>query len=96
MEVAEQNKTEAIEHLAAQGYMFVRELPDGKLAGLHPQMFTTGLFVGLQKDWYERRYCYEKFIHAYEALQAWDGKGDPPGPWIKEKPSDRLGPGAIK
>lgn len=40
------------------------------------------------------RYCYENYRDAQNALMAWDGEGDPPGPWIKEKPSGRLGPGA--
>lgn len=84
------------ERLTKEGYLFVRELPGGKWVGLHPQAFTTGLFVGLTETSYERRYCYEKFIDAFEAIQAWDGKGDPPGPWVKEKPSDRLGPGALR
>jgi hypothetical protein len=32
---------------------------------------------------------------ALNALTAMDGRGDPPGNWIKEKVSERLGPGAL-
>jgi hypothetical protein len=57
-------------------------------------MFTTGIFVGIDEWGWQRRYCYENFDDAVAALAAWDGSGDPPGPWIKEKPSDRRGPGS--
>jgi hypothetical protein len=36
----------------------------------------------------------ETKAQAVSALDIWDGQGDPPGPWIKEKTSNRLGPGA--
>jgi hypothetical protein len=79
------------------GYAFVRELPSGEWAGLMPMLFTVGLFVGLDDDGYRVRYCYERFPEALLALAAWDGKADPPGPWIKRKGAggDVLGPGAI-
>ena len=78
-------------------YEIVRVLPDGTRCGLHRMMFTSALLVGISKDGleYERRYCYPDFIAAFAALIVWDGNGDPPGPWIKEKPGDRLGPGAL-
>lgn len=56
-------------------------------------LYTTGLFVGLDRMGWRTRFCYEHKVDAVAALDAWDGRGDPPGPWIKEKPSDRLGPG---
>ena len=80
--------------LNTQGYTYVLRMPDGSFCGVAPQLFTCGLFVGLTADRYARRYCYESKQAAVSALLAWDGCGDPPGPWIKEKPSDRLGPGA--
>ncbi len=58
---------------------------DGVLCALNRFNFTTGLVVGLHADHYERRYCYEHQHDAHEALQAWDGRGHPGGPWIKCK-----------
>ena len=81
--------------LQALGYVELRLLPTGKWAAISNMLFTTGLLVGLTSTGYERRFCYEKWIDACSALHSWDGNGDPPGPWIKEKPSDRLGPGAL-
>lgn len=72
-------------------------LPDGTKCGLQTMLFTTGLIVGISEDGliYDRRYCYPDMSSAVSALKSWDGRGDPPGPWIKEKPSDRLGPGVL-
>lgn len=78
----------------AGGYDMVRKLPDGKFIGVTRMITTTGLFVGLTEDMYERRYCFEHYGDAATAFAEWNGVGDPPGPWIKEKPSNRLGPGA--
>lgn len=80
--------------LETQGYEHVRQLPNGQWAGLQKMAFTTGLMVGLDEQEYQRRYCYEHETDAFVALAIWDGTGDPQGPWIKEKPGDRLGPGA--
>jgi hypothetical protein len=71
------------------------------LCGLMPFLYTVGLVVGITRRGYERRYCYETTTQAHAALLAWDGKGHPPGPWIKLKGTyegvavDQLGPGAI-
>jgi hypothetical protein len=81
--------------LNAHGYTNVLKMPDGSLCGIMGQIYTTGLFCGLTDIGYSRRYCYERKRDAVDALISWDGRGDPPGPWIKEKPSDRLGPGAL-
>ena len=80
--------------LLKEGYRSIKAMPDGMICGLQRQLFTTGLIVGLSADGYQRRYCYEHENDAARALAAWDGADDPSGPWIKEKPSDRIGPGA--
>lgn len=85
-----------IQKFVDMGYFPVRRLPSGTVIGIRKQMFTVGLFVGLSESRYERRYCYEHMDDAFLAFTDWDGNGDPPGPWVKEKPSDRLGPGATK
>lgn len=79
-------------------YSVRRDLTDGRWLGVYQMLFTVALCVGdaTDRDWHKRRYCYETLQHALKAFFEWDGEGDPPGPWIKEKPGDRLGPGAIK
>ncbi len=86
------NNEKQIIELERYGYQNVRLLPSGFFAGVMAQMFTTALFVGLDATGYQRRYCYESDEDAISALAAWDGTDDPPGNWIKEKPSDRLNP----
>lgn len=85
-----------IEYLNANGYHRIKVMQDDTVCALQSQLYTTGIVVGLDRTGYKRRYCYERMEDAREALVQWDGAGDPPGPWIKEKPSDRLGPGATK
>jgi hypothetical protein len=75
-----------------EGYSNVRQLSDGRWIGIRDMMYTTGLFVNLNKVGYEYRYCYENFTDAAIACDTWNGIGDPPGPWIKQKPSNRLNP----
>ncbi len=79
----------------AEDYQNLKVMPNGIACGIGKMVFTTALYVGLNHCGYERRYCYEEWTAAVAALEAWDGTGDPPGPWIKEKPGDRLGPGAV-
>ena len=77
-----------------QGYSCIRLMPNGQIYGVQKFLFTYGLMINLSFVGYERRYCYQREVAAATALVMWDGEGDPPGLWIKEKPSDRLGPGA--
>jgi len=72
-------------YLRETGHSHVRQLPDGRWIGLHAQMFTTALMVGLNAYGYEWRCCFEELQTAVDAIEAWDGKGWPPGYWIKAK-----------
>jgi hypothetical protein len=67
------------------GYSPARVLPSGETAGVMRMLYTTGLFVGITRHFWRTRFCYETTTDAVAALQTWDGYGDPPGPWIKEK-----------
>jgi hypothetical protein len=67
------------------GYSEPKQMADGTWCALLPFNFTWGLVVGLTTDCYERRYCYERQVEAWESLRAWDGNEHPPGPWIKAK-----------
>ena len=78
------------------GYWPAKRLPagkwEGKWAGVHDQWANASINVGIDRTGYATRYCYETRQLAEAALLAWDGTGDPPGPWIKQKPQDRHGP----
>ena len=87
----------AAERLTGYGYEQVRMLPTGEAAGLSRFLFTTGLCVGLTEIGYRTRFCYPDRASAEAALAEWDGNGDPPGPWIKEKGErERSNPARFK
>jgi len=76
---------EFIAIMRSNGYVCVQKLPNGMWVGMQRMLYTTGLFIGLTVEGYSGRYCYERFADVKDALQTWDGTGDPPGPWIKYK-----------
>lgn len=78
-------------------FLLLREVPGHGLCAVQCFLYTCGLLTDLTlsetSHVYGRRYCYDNLHKAVYALRAWDGTGDPPGLWIKEKLSGRLGPG---
>lgn len=71
----------------------------GEWVALQKMIFTVGMFVGLDYAGYRTRFCYPDERSARDALIDWNGKGDPPGPWIKEKGApggDRENPNTFK
>jgi len=80
----------------SDAFLAVREIPGLGLCAVQRFVFTCGLLVnvrisGLSYD-YDARFCYSLSRDALRDLQDWDGKGDPPGDWIKEKVSGRGKP----
>lgn len=75
-------------------FLELREIPDRGLCGVQRFIYTCGLLVNMTFDGptygYSARYCYPSAKDATESLRLWDGTGDPPGPWIKEKVSERT------
>lgn len=80
---------------------FAEQTPGG-LVIVRRFIYTTAVLTGVRFEGefmdYERRFCFDR-AHTIEAIlacsQAADWlPGDPPGPWIKEKETGRLGPGA--
>lgn len=66
-------------------YFDYRIIPGRGIVGLMRFVFTIGLVYGIDEDFYEGRYCFHTLADAREALNSWDGVGDPPGQWIKHK-----------
>jgi hypothetical protein len=66
---------------------------DGYHAVVVPMLYTFGLTL-MSEEGPFTRWCYEHRVIAIMALDLWDGLGDPPGEWIKQKPEDRHGPGS--
>lgn len=75
---------EKIEKLKSEGYTNLKVI-GGRLCGLRRFIFTTGLVIGIGTHNYFGRYCYQNHADALDALNTWDGSGDPSGNWIKYK-----------
>jgi hypothetical protein len=71
--------------LEEEGYISPRLLPTGEWAAICQQMYTTALVVGLDREGYRIRFCFENPLDAVVALHDWDGSGFPPGYWLKRK-----------
>jgi hypothetical protein len=71
--------------LEKEGYFNIKKIYKIGACGLFHFAFTTGLVVGIDLLGYNGRYCYEHLADAVEALENWDGVGDPEGNWIKYK-----------
>jgi hypothetical protein len=74
-----------IEYLKNEGYYDFRKVPNKGVCCLRKFLFTTGIMVGLNYDYYDGRYCYSNEHEASEELKKWDGIGDPKGNWLKYK-----------
>lgn len=74
-------------------FLAVRDVPGRGLCCVQRFAYTCGLIVDATFDGltyrYAARYCYPNGVEARRALSEWDGEGDPPGEWIKEKLSER-------
>lgn len=90
--MSESEEAALIEFLHGQGYREMRRLPTGELAGIMKMIYTTGLMVGLTWESVRTRFCFETTDEALRSLEAWDGRGFPPGWWIKQKPEDVPNP----
>jgi hypothetical protein len=83
---------EFIEYLKSLHYSGIREI-NGSICCLAPFMFTVGLITKVNHTGYFARFCFENPLDAMKAIQLWDGRGDPPGPWLKQKtPVERHNP----
>ena len=81
----ERKMKELIPTLEKEGYYNIKEIPGTGICALFTFMFTTGLVVNCNQHGYEGRYCYQVKQEAEDALELWDGKGDPLFNWIKYK-----------
>ena len=69
-------------------YIETRELPDGRIIGVHRLMYHYTMHVDIDEFGYRERYCFETKELALVALRTWDGTGDPAG-WHRHPESGR-------
>jgi hypothetical protein len=66
-------------------------LPDGRLCGLMRLLFHWTVHVDIDFTGYRERYCFMTPELAIEAMDQWDGTGDPIN-WHKHPSTRRLRP----
>lgn len=74
--------------LEREGYEDAKELPDGRIAACYRFIFTSAIVVGLDEAGYSDRYCYHTMADARQALDEWDGTGEPEG-WHRHTSTGR-------
>lgn len=76
-----------------EGMLAAREIPGQGICCIQRFMLTCGVLTKVEFSgfcyFYEARYCYPSMMDAWHALWTWDGQGDPPEGWVKEKVSER-------
>ena len=69
----------------------------GRPCAVQPSVASTGLIVDVSFSSLDYKFtAHYHYGHAEDALLAlrdWDGRLDPPGPWLKEGVTNRIGPG---
>lgn len=70
-------------------YTLIRRVPEVGWCGVHRLLFHWTVHYGISEYSIEGRYCFQTESMAWEALLAWDGKGDMPGRWHKHPPTGR-------
>ena len=78
-----QGETELRLFLEHQGYRNLRNVPGRGWCGIERMIFTWALWYGMDRFGKSGRYCFDSLSEVVAALNAWSGKGDPPGDWIK-------------
>jgi hypothetical protein len=76
--------------LTAEGYKDVRLIDDGFYIGIRRFLYTHAIIIGEVNnlDCYLDRWCYDSYNAAKQALDAWDGIGEPIG-WHRHPASGR-------
>lgn len=72
------------------GYLAPRMIDEMRYACVMPLLFTHAIIVGRINDFvgYEDRWCFHSRDAALDALDAWDGEGEPEG-WHRHPASGR-------
>jgi hypothetical protein len=79
---------ELIQHVQIEGYTGVKSLGEHGIVAIVPFMFTHAIVTELHEYGYVDRWCYSTYDHAKNALDAWDGTGEPQG-WHRHPSSGR-------
>lgn len=78
-----------VQRIASEnGYTDLKIFRNGDDAAIMRLVFTHAIISGLTSWGYENRWCYKTYDAAKEALEAWNGDGEPDG-WHRHPGSGR-------
>ena len=82
-----------------EGYVIIRDYPNGIRAGVVPLITGTGrIVIGSLRNWstgYDEAFCYDTVGEAVIALLQWNGVGEPDG-WFRNPGTGRRRPDGDK
>jgi hypothetical protein len=85
--------------IETEGYVIIRDYPNGIRAGVAPLLTGTGrIVIGQLQNWsrgYDEAYCYDTVGEAVIALLKWNGVGEPDG-WFRNPGTGRRRPNGDK
>lgn len=70
------------------GYRDIRELGDHGIVAIMPLAFTHAIITECNEWGYGDRWCYKTYQDAKNALESWDGTGEPTG-WHRHPDTGR-------
>lgn len=74
-----------IDRAVLQQYIWLHELPDGRLCGVLRLLFHYTVHIGIVDFSYTSRWCFDSDpVEAVLSLLAYSGEGDMPGAWRKD------------
>jgi hypothetical protein len=66
-------------------YVSVRELPDGTIVGIGRLLFTTAIYMDMNRHGWGRRFCFEDRDLAWEEYHKLQTGDDVPQGWIARR-----------
>lgn len=82
--------------LLHRDYLSYRITPEGVGCGVKADWPLAYLDLGVRLDGTDVRYSFGSVAEAIHAMSEWDGKGDPPGAWLRKVVNGviTVGPGS--
>lgn len=79
----------ALEGFLRTEYLVLRRLPDGSYAGLQRLLYTTGLFMGVDRNGWSKRFCFKDVGEALAQLALLKSEDDEPEGFVARRPDLR-------
>lgn len=79
------SEAEAIAAAVQHDYLSTRVLPDGSVACLGDLMFTRAIILGVSREGYGRRFCFEDRVLASKRFAELSSEDDVPDGYVAQR-----------